>query len=224
MTFHSSALIFDLDGTLVDTAGDIVYSTNYIRAKLGLVSLKPEQILAAVGLGTPHLIAQLTGIDKGDEQRIEEVRQEFRRHYLAHQTERSALYPGMVGVLKDLYTRYDLYVLSNKPHPAVVAELNGHSISSFFKGIWGAGSLPAMKPDPIGIDTAIELGSYLRKSVVMIGDMAVDMETAEKAKIKSCFVTWGFGTLEPEGHVPQITVDNVSELAPSLDKLLAQSL
>jgi phosphoglycolate phosphatase len=217
------ALIFDLDGTLVDTAGDIVFSVNHIRRLLGLSKLDTKRVLSAVGRGAPYLLAELTGISKDDIERMEEMRSEFRRHYLEHQTKHSKLYPGIRRALENLSSRYDLFVLSNKPHPAVLGELNGQGISSFFKHVWGGGSLAAMKPDPIGIETVIETDSYPRDRVLMIGDMAIDIETAANAGVKSCFVAWGFGSLENGSPKPDITVDEVTGLVPAIDKLLATS-
>ncbi|MCP4604103.1 MAG: HAD hydrolase-like protein [Proteobacteria bacterium] len=217
------ALIFDLDGTLVDTAGDIVFTVNHIRMKIGLAPLGTDKVLEAVGLGLPNLFTRLIEINENDREKFEGLRNEFRRHYYEHQTERSEVYPGMREALKSFGRRCDLHVLSNKPHVAVLRELEGHKIQSLFKSIYGAGALSAMKPDPVGIDTAVELSGVPRSSVVMIGDMNTDVMTAWKAGVKSCFVTWGFGTLKKGSPKPTVTVDKVEELEPAIERLLLMS-
>ncbi len=215
------AIIFDLDGTLVDTSGDITFTTNHIREVIGLPPLSSEQVIRAVGHGFASLLSRLTDIDESEVERIEQLREQFRRHYVAHQTERSEVYPGIREALSTLEPRFSLFVLSNKPHVAAINELDKHGIRAFFKDAWGGGALSAIKPDPVGVITALQQSGVPNSRAVMIGDMAPDIGAAENAGIKSCFVTWGFGTREKEGPEPTTTIDRVDELVPTIEHLLA---
>lgn len=205
-------LVFDLDGTLVDTSGDLVFSVNHVRRVIGLGPLSKEQVLAQVGHGAGYLLPRVTGIDQNDNERLDQLMDEFRRHYLAHQTERSNLYPGIRDALESLVERYDLYVLSNKPHVALQGEIDGQKIGRFFKGIWGGGALPALKPDPVGIDTALQESAVPRSRCVMIGDMAVDIQVGINAGVSTCFVTWGFAALGDGDPTPDVIVKSPNEL------------
>ena len=215
------ALVFDMDGTLVDTSGDIVHSINHIRDMLGQCPLSSEEVLRYIGHGNPHLLSHVTGIEEGDPE-LERVRQTFREFYLAHQTERSHPYPGIRDALECLARDYDydLYVLSNKPHVAVLAELKGHMLFSYFKAIWGAGALAHMKPDPIGIQTAANMSGLSLLKTVMIGDMLPDIQAARNAGSKSCFVSWGFGKISPEFPTPSAIIDSVAELVPKVAAII----
>ncbi|MCP4678769.1 MAG: HAD hydrolase-like protein [Deltaproteobacteria bacterium] len=226
MTFKSQqptdgAIIFDLDGTLVDTSGDITFTTNHVRDLIGLPPLSSRQVLRAVGHGFASLLSRLTDVDENEVERIEQLREQFRRHYLAHQTERSEVYPGIREALTTLAPRFSLFVLSNKPHIAVLSELDGHAIRAFFRDVWGGGALPAIKPDPVGVIAALEQSGVPSSRAVMVGDMTPDIGAAENAGIKSCFVTWGFGALENEDPKPTVAIDRVDELVPTIEHLLA---
>jgi phosphoglycolate phosphatase len=215
------ALIFDLDGTLVDTSGDIVHSSNYLRTTLGLAPLPATEVLAAVGHGAPHLLERLTGVGPDAGPRFEELLTRFRAHYLEHQTERSQVYPGIRDCLERAAVAHRLYVLSNKPHVATVGELEGQGLAGFFRGIWGAGALAELKPDPIGIATALADADLPASRAMMIGDMGIDVETGRRAGVRTCRVTWGFPDPGAEAAAADWVVDDVPALARVIDKGLA---
>ena len=214
-------LLFDMDGTLVDTSGDIVRTVNYVRSTLGKSVLCADEVLGYIGQGNFHLLSHVSGIPETAPE-FGELLEKFKDFYLKHQTECSHPYPGIEQVLEQLGADYDLYVLSNKPHIAVVAELAGHGLDSFFREIWGAGALAAMKPDPIGIHTAAEMSAVPISRTVMIGDMLPDIQAAENAGAKSCFVSWGFGEFGEEFPEPSVIVDSVPELVAAVDSLVGR--
>ena len=218
---HKGVLLFDLDGTLIDTSGDIVRSVNYIRRTLGMSLLSVEEIIGCIGQGNFYLLSHATGIDEKDP-KFAEIVDKFKEFYLAHQTERSQPYPGMRQVLEHLSGDYELFVLSNKPHVAVLAELAGHRFEGFFREIWGAGALPQMKPDPVGILKAAKLSMLPLSRTVMIGDMLPDVEAAKNAGSKSCFVSWGFGEISEQYPKPSVVVDRVPDLVAALDNLVSE--
>jgi phosphoglycolate phosphatase len=216
-------LVFDLDGTLVATSDDIVFTANYVLAAEGHPPMSRDRVLSKVGHGARYLIGSLLNVDPADTSRMDRLYRVFGEHYLQHQTQRSKLYPGIWNMLDTLLKRYSLFILSNKPHPAVVREAQAHGIDGFFQSIWGAGALAHLKPDPIGIDTAIAQSGLSRGRTVMIGDMFPDIQVGHNAGVSTCLVTWGFGIFVREGETapaPTFAVDSPEQMVPALEELL----
>jgi phosphoglycolate phosphatase len=168
-------------------------------------------VLALVGHGAPHLLSGLTGLAQDDAE-FDGLLARFRDHYVAHQTERSCLYPEVEQTLDLLGARNDLYVLSNKPHPAVVHELEGQGLDRRFRRIWGAGALEVMKPDPAGVLEAMRLSGAAPAETVMIGDSGIDVATGLNASVATIFCSWGFNPLGPDDPRPSATADSLSDL------------
>ena len=214
------ALVFDLDGTLTDTSEDIAHSINYMREKLALDPLPTKEVLKAVGKGAPYLLRTLLGFREDEMERLRELAPVFQRHYLAHQGERSALYPGMRDAVVELSEEYDLYVLSNKPDVATKNEVKRNGISQYFREVWGAGVLSDLKPHPVGIETAMALSQVPRSKVLMIGDLTVDIQTGINAKVRTIHVTWGFGTLTADDPQPTVEAGSAAELVARIHELI----
>jgi phosphoglycolate phosphatase len=219
-TPKDGVLVFDLDGTLTDTSEDIAFTINYMRKKLGLSPLSTETVLGSVGKGAAYLLMKLMDVGEDEKERLRELAPEFQRHYLAHQGERAALYPGIKDVLSELAEQYDLYVLSNKPDIATKNELEQSGIGHHFRKVWGAGALAALKPAPDGIEAAMSLSGAPKSKTLMIGDLVVDVLTGINAGVRTIHVTWGFGTLEPDGPQPTASADSAAELASKIRKLI----
>jgi phosphoglycolate phosphatase len=185
------AVIFDLDGTLVDTLDDITTSLNVTVTDIGRPPLNPGQVRGMVGEGLRVLMQRATGID--GESTLKDLIEAFREHYLAHLLDRSRLYPGMAVSLDTLAAAgCPLAVLSNKPHDATqricVALLKGWP----FRAVLGADAGHPRKPDPQG---ALWLARRLDRSpgeVCFVGDSGIDMRTAAAAGMPALGVAWGF--------------------------------
>jgi phosphoglycolate phosphatase len=216
----AGVVVFDLDGTLTDTSGDIVYTVNFMRSRMGLSDLSKDEVLAAVGRGAPFLLRALLDIEAYKKETFEQLLKVFEEHYLAHQGERSHLYPGIREALTVLEKKYDLYVLSNKPQRSTTSEVQKMGIADHFKAVWGAGAMPALKPDPAGIETAVALSGVSKSKAVMAGDLRVDMEAGRRAGVRTCFVTWGFGSLPGEELRPDAVVSSAFDLEAAIDRLL----
>jgi phosphoglycolate phosphatase len=196
------AVVFDLDGTLVNTAEDIAFSVNHMRRTLGLSPLDTLSVLRAVGRGAGYLMQHTLELDSHDTARREELLSAYRDHYRAHQGERSKPYEGIAEALRQTADIAKLYVLSNKPEDATIRELDIAGLSGHFQKIWGAGSFETMKPHPTGVNAAMSHAETDSAHTVMVGDLFVDMETAANAGVHSIFVTWGFGSREDLHHTP----------------------
>ena len=208
------AVVFDLDGTLVDTSGDIVAAVNHVRDGSSLPPLTARAVLDEVGFGAAHLIARTTGAKDGEA--LAASLGEFRRYYREHQGDRSAPYPGVREMLDALAAEFDLYVLSNKPHEAAVREIELHGLGERFRRVWGGGSLAALKPDPAGVLEALRSSGVGAERGAMVGDMAVDVATGAAAGVLSFLATWGFRPSAAEAEGAFVAVDSPSLLAAEI--------
>ena len=214
-----TAIVFDLDGTLVDTAEDLVYSINYMRGTLDLAPLSRPEVLRSVGRGAGVLIEKTLNVPTADTKRHRDLLDTFRAHYRAHQGERSVPYPNIRETLTLLAEHSDLYVLSNKPLDATRREVELAGLTDRFKAIWGAGSFSHLKPEPDGLFAAMKHSNADAAHTVMVGDLYVDIETAFRAEASSVFVSWGFGQREDLHRSPDAEIDSPEQLPSALSAL-----
>jgi phosphoglycolate phosphatase len=216
----SGVVIFDLDGTLIDTSEDLAFSVNCLREQQGLTPLHKREVLKAVGQGVAVLIQRALEIDDANQTRTDQLIHAFRAHYTAHQGERSKPYPGILNALRPLASRYDLFVLSNKPHGATKREIDIHGLTPYFRDIFGAGAFDALKPNPVGVAAALAQSGMDNTRGIMVGDLWVDIETGHNAGVYTVFAEWGFGTLDDTTLSPTRTVSQPSDLVLAIDALL----
>ena len=144
-----SLVIFDLDGTLVDSRLDLANSVNFTRTQLGLLPLENERIYTYVGDGAPMLLRRALGPTYND-QEIHEAVQVFLRHYRVHLLDHTILYPGVEETLEGL-EKATLAVLTNKPVAPSRTILQGLGVLRHFKHVYGGDSFEQKKPDPAGV-------------------------------------------------------------------------
>jgi phosphoglycolate phosphatase len=206
-------LIFDLDGTLIDSKIDLANSVNAARNHLGLAPLHNDLIHSYVGEGAPVLIQRALGPEAAPE-KVSEALAFFLEYYRAHQLDNTALYPGVREALNRLKAYgAKLAVLTNKPVRISHEIMEGLGLGSHFESIYGGNSFEFKKPHPIGIDTLVHATGAPRERTVMVGDSGVDIRTARNAGVVACGVTYGF---QPETFIeypPDFTVDEMGELA-----------
>lgn len=183
------AVIFDLDGTLLNTLEDLAAAGNYALRQAGLPEHPTEAYRYFVGNGIPKLIERITGQQKG---KIPQVHAAFSQYYEKHKEDYTKPYPGILNLLDSLKEKGILMgVVSNKDDRAV-QEL----IPSYFGDRFAAtkgrreGILP--KPNPLLILETMEEMEMRPQEVLYVGDSGVDIETAKAAGIASCGVLWGF--------------------------------
>lgn len=209
-----SAVLFDLDGTLVDSSQDITASANAALATLGLGPFPMEEVMPSVGNGAASLLSRLAGFERKDDPRIEPLVQTFITHYRQHGAAASRLYPGVSRLLASLEGHARLAVVSNKPEALVWATLDHLRIDRFFDIVVGGDTLPRKKPDPMPIEWTLKRLRVAPDEAVMVGDSAIDMEAGRRAKVWTCGVTWGFG--DPTALVesaPHALIDRPALLA-----------
>jgi len=200
------AIIFDLDGTLIDSRIDLAGAVNHVRQQRQLPVLAVSEVAACVGDGLTKLL-QRTLPDHLQE--LDQLRIEFFDYYGAHLTDSTTLYPGVRETLAHLGDR-KLAVLTNKPHELAQAILVALEVDHFFGAIYGGGALSALKPDPAGVFAiAAQLGIALT-DLLLVGDHVTDLETASRAGIDVCFCAFGMG--RQDHYLPTYVINSFPEL------------
>ena len=207
----SDLLVFDLDGTLVDSQRDLADAVNATRAWMGLDPLPPVTVAQYVGNGAPVLVQRaLPDAGKEDWSRGLEY---FLEYYSDHMLDSTVLYPGVREALDQLHAeRIPLAVLTNKPIRFTLQMLEGLGIDLHFFRVYGGNSFPEKKPDPAGLNALVVESGAHRARTIMVGDSAVDVDTARNAGVQACGVRWGF---QPETFVsspPDFLIDDLREL------------
>jgi phosphoglycolate phosphatase len=205
-------VIFDLDGTLIDSKLDIAHSVNATRAYMGLPPISHELVEQYVGNGAPVLIRRVLGPEAPEDQ-VALALDYFIRYYAEHCMDHTALYPGVRSALDHLLEHgVQLAVLTNKPVRISGHMVGGLGLSGHFFRVYGGNSFERKKPDPIGIETLLTETGVARQRTLMVGDSAVDIRTARNANVGACGVRWGFQPETFEQEPPDFAVDDISEL------------
>lgn len=205
-------MIFDLDGTLIDSKRDLSDSVNATLAWMGRAPLPDEVVASYVGNGAPALIRGL--VPDATDQEAEAALAYFLQYYRDHMLDATTIYPGVREALDQLHTaRVPLAILTNKPVRFSVRLIEGLHLENHFFRIYGGNSFEEKKPHPRGIETLVAESGADRARTVMVGDSAVDVLTARAAAVRSCGVTWGF---QPETFAetpPDFVIDDMRALA-----------
>jgi phosphoglycolate phosphatase len=186
------AILFDLDGTLIDSVTDLANSVNYTLAKLGLPGHTRNEIKSFVGDGVQKLIKRSLGPTHME--KFADAFVIFMDYYGLHLTDNTALYPGVAEILPQLAENYSLGLLTNKSQKFSVLILQTLGIASYFKEVIGGDSLLVKKPDPAGIlFLAEKWGLDPGREMLMVGDHATDIEVGQRAGCKTVFIEGGIG-------------------------------
>ncbi len=201
-------LVFDLDGTLVDSRADLAAGINHMRGHYGLESLSLETVSGYIGNGVRKLVERsLQGADVD----VDEALQINKAYYCAHLTVHTALYEGVADGIKQLANAgHKLAVLTNKPGDPSREILTHFGLNDSFFAILGGGDIEHLKPEPDGIFQCLEVSGVDSSKAWMIGDHYTDLAVAENSGIKGVLVTYGFG--EARGHKPVAHFASFSEL------------
>jgi phosphoglycolate phosphatase len=182
-------LIFDLDGTIVDTGQDLSNAVNFARKNVGLPAMTLAEVMHNVGDGMRKLLERSLGAEHHE--RIEFAIERFREFYGEHLLDCTVLYPGIRDVLEH-YKEKKLAILSNKPVRFTEKIVNGLQIDTFFDRILGGDSLTTMKPSPEPIKHLLTTLDVAPTRCVIIGDGTTDIESGKRANVYTCAVTYGF--------------------------------
>jgi len=205
-------IIFDLDGTLIDSARDLEIATNQTRAQFGMAPLDANLIHSYVGNGAAVLVKRAMG-PEASEPLVSDALLFFVKYYRAHALANTRLYPGVQGVIDGLAEQgHTLAVLTNKPIKISTDILAGLGVGPRFARVYGGDSFARKKPDPVGITTLMTETAGHADDTWMVGDSAVDVRTARNAGVKACGVAWGFQPESFEKYPPDVLIHDPAEL------------
>ena len=202
------AIIFDLDGTLIDSVDDLANSVNYTLGKLDLPLHTTEEIKSFVGDGVQKLIKRSLG--QTHMEKFDDAFAIFMKHYGTHCTDNTVLYPEVAETISFLAEKYSLAVLTNNSATFSHKILTALKIDSYFKEVLGGDSLPTKKPDPAGILYLADKWGLAPDQLVMVGDHATDIEVGQRAGCKTVFIEGGIG--ETRGLKPDFVIKSMDEL------------
>ena len=206
------AAYFDMDGTLVDSSGDLCATVNHTRRELGLGELPDGEILRHVGLGAKRLLMDSIPEMAHDERRLAET---FMKHYGEHMMESVALYPGVAETLEELARRgVALGVNTAKPGFATRAILDRLGIRKYFgDAIVAGGECAEMKPSALPLRQCAKLlGREVSPDDWMVGDSWTDVDCAAAAGVKSAWCAFGFGRLRDGGSPYTVKIESFKEM------------
>ena len=220
-------LVFDLDGTLADTAQDLCNSVNAALEHLGRPRLSDESIAKFVGNGAPLLmrralaVAHNIPVDDVREDELEAAYAFFIQHYREHNLDFTLPYPGTAEALAALRDEFSgnnrtFAVLTNKPVRPARAICEGLGIAPYFVHIFGGDSFPAKKPDPMGLFSLMDEAGARPEETVMIGDSQVDVQTARNAGAWCVGCTFGLAPGSLETIPPDVLVDSPADWTAAL--------
>jgi phosphoglycolate phosphatase len=218
----SPALIFDLDGTLVDTAPDLLAATNAVMASQGLPLIPPATLRHMVGFGARSLIEQAMeaagqAVTASDLSSLLDI---FMDHYRNHIADGSVIFPGVVETLTSLKAAGSrLAVLTNKPQELADKLMPAIGLDHFFAEIYGAGRMRYVKPDArIFHDVVRDVGGH-DGGAVMIGDSITDLKTAQAAGAPCILLSYGYTAIPAHDLGADIVLDDFRELPAALKTL-----
>ena len=228
-------LVFDLDGTLIDSRLDLTHSVNAMLRHIERPELDGDVIASYVGDGAPTLVRRALG-DTDDEVLLREAMEYFLIYYRQHKLDHTTVYEGIPEVLSRLANSSHgvestavrrngappngvprkMAVLSNKPVVPSRQIVQALGMGDFFVCVYGGNSFTTKKPDPLGVRTIMQETGVAADEALIIGDSAVDVLTGRNAGLWTCGVTYGFAPHSLEQAPPDVLVESPRELGELL--------
>jgi phosphoglycolate phosphatase len=191
-----SCIIFDLDGTLIDSRADLATGVNLMREEYGLPPLSLETVTNYVGNGAGKLAERSL---QGAPVNLEKALSQMKKHYLEHMLEKTFLYEGVAEGLEKLSSGNSVMALiTNKPTEPTEKILTHFAVRNYFSFVIGGTSGFALKPDPESLNHVIARTDATPEHSWILGDNYTDMESGRRAGIKRCFAKYGFGKKQEE--------------------------
>jgi phosphoglycolate phosphatase len=211
-------VVFDLDGTLIDSRLDLVHSVNAALRHIGRPELPDDVIASYVGDGAPILIQRALGGETVDEATVRRGLQFFLSYYREHKLDHTTVYAGIreaLGAIQNSSAGVPrkMAVLSNKPVGPSRAIVEALGLGPFFTQIYGGNSFATKKPDPEGVRTLLQESGVNPEEAAIVGDSHVDVETGRNAGLWTVGVSYGFAPHTLQASPPDVLVDTPEELA-----------
>jgi len=205
------ALIFDLDGTLIDSKLDLIHSVNAMMSEMKRPRLSEETISGYIGHGAPQLVTRALG-GAATEEELKHALQFFLGYYEEHKMDNTCAYPGVAETLVQL-GHVPMAVLTNKPVRISVRILNSLRLGKYFQAIYGGNSFESKKPDPFGANKILQEFGIAAREALLVGDSEVDVQTARNAGMQAAAVNYGFGVHDRATYPADIYLDRFADLA-----------
>jgi phosphoglycolate phosphatase len=217
---HIRLLVFDLDGTLIDSRLDLIHSVNAMLQHIGRPALDGDVIASYVGDGAPALVRRAVG-DTDDEGVFLRAMEYFLGYYRLHKLDHTTVYAGIAETLASLVTpsnevRRQMAILSNKPVNPSRDIVQALRLGDFFERVYGGNSFTTKKPDPLGVRTILQETGVAADEALIIGDSSIDVLTGRNAGLWTCGVTYGFAPHSLEEVPPDVLVESPRDLGELL--------
>ena len=206
-------VVFDLDGTLVDTKDDLAEAVNVTLRALGLAPEDPRRLWSYVGHGARVLLERALGPDRAH--LLGPGLDIFMPWYGEHLLDRSTVYPGLAAVIERLAGEDVCFsVLTNKPEHMSRKIVDGLGLGARFPRLVGGDTMPSKKPDPAGLLALIADAGVPAAATLMVGDSAIDVATGRNAGVATCGVLWGFSGPSVRDSGADALIATPAELLP----------
>jgi phosphoglycolate phosphatase len=214
-------LIFDLDGTLIDSRLDLVHSVNAALRHIGRPELPDTVIASYVGDGAPILIQRALGAELNDEALVREGLEFFLAYYREHKLDNTTVYVGVREALSAIQRSSNgmsrkMAVLTNKPVKPSRAIVEALGLGPFFTQVYGGNSFKTRKPEPEGMRQLLAENQVRPEEAAIVGDSHVDIRTGRNVGVWTIGVTYGFAPHTLKEDPPDVLVDSPAELAELL--------
>ena len=202
-------IMFDLDGTLVDSLKDIANAGNFTLENFGLMRKSVQEITSYVGEGREHLIEKLLGDNQNF---LKEAISVFGEYYKKHASDNSILYPNVKEIL-EYFKDKKKAVVSNKNYEEVVSNLKFLAIYDYFENVTGGNEVEYRKPSPFHLYKTMQILHVNKEKSIMVGDMDIDILAGKNAGILTCAVTYGVSKKEDIIRAePNFIIDDIGKL------------
>jgi phosphoglycolate phosphatase len=220
---NGATLVFDLDGTLVDTAPDLIRTLNHVLGEAGIPAAPETKMRPIISFGARQMLVEgmaLVGESRSEEH-LDDMFEQFLEHYGNNVAVESSLYPNLVEVLDAaMKAGAKLGVCTNKREDLSRTLLHTLGLQDHFEAILGRDTLDVYKPNPRHLTETILRSGGQQDRAVMIGDNATDVATAKAAGIPVIAVSWGYTEIPARDLGADIVIDDYSEMMAHLPRLL----
>lgn len=207
-------VLFDLDGTLIDSRLDLVHSVNAMLRHFGRPEIPAEVVASYVGDGAPMLVRRVLG-DPKDEPFLKHALEYFLSYYRQHKLDHTVVYTGIPEALARIQSnghRRKMAVLSNKPVNPSRAIVEALGLGKFFVQVYGGNSFETKKPDPLGVNSILKETGASPNEAMIVGDSVIDVLAGRNAGLATCGVSYGFQPETLKDTPPDVVVDSPWEL------------
>jgi phosphoglycolate phosphatase len=220
-------IVFDLDGTLVDTAPDLIGATNHALLRLGLAPVAGESLRPWISFGARRMIVEALSLShvRASEGEIDGLLEDFLAYYETHIARESRPFPGAIAAARTLLGQgAKLAICTNKREHLSRALLSALQLDDLFAALAGRDTFPVYKPHPEHLTGAVRLAGGDINRAIMVGDSEIDVKTARAAGIPIVAVAFGYSGVPIAETQPDRIIDHFDALIPALRELTAQKI